>query len=324
MKKPFDIVIEESGTPIPGNGEALIAVKANGICGSDMHRYTGHSPISNPYNAIGHEYGGIIERIEGEGKGLEPCMKVAVNPNSWCGTCYYCRQSMENLCENMTGFNGMAEKVSVPFKNIVKLDPSFDLVLSPFIEPTACAIHAVGEITSSNVLVIGTGTMGLIEQQILRSNGNNVITIDMQDHALELSRRMGADLAIDFKDSYKEEKLKNYLSHKKIDIVIDNVCSDETVDLAVKAVKKSGTVLIMGVCAKNLTMDYLSVLLKEVVISTNFLFRHKDFVKASELISGGHIDVRPLIAKIYPLKKAGEAFDYKFNSPSAVKVILET
>ena len=64
IKKPYGIVYEEGDEPVPKKGEALIAVKANGICGSDMHRYTGHLQIANPDNIIGHEYGGIIKKIE--------------------------------------------------------------------------------------------------------------------------------------------------------------------------------------------------------------------------------------------------------------------
>jgi L-iditol 2-dehydrogenase len=322
MKKPYDIVYEEGDAPVPKNGEAVIAVKANGICGSDMHRYTGHSPIGNPDNIIGHEYGGIIKKIEGGGSGLKEGMKAAVNPNIYCGQCYYCRNSLEHLCENMSGINGMAEEVSVPLKNIVRLDPSFDMMLSPFIEPAACVIHAAGEIRDSNILIIGTGTVGLIEQQLLRLNGNKTITMDTADYSRRFSKKLGADLVLDCDDPDKTEKLAEYSKDRKIDIVIDNVCTDATVDFAVKMVKKSGTVLIVGVCGKSLAMDHLSVLLKEVLLRTTFLFRHRDFIRASELIYSGLIDVRPLVTKVFPLKNAKEAFEYKLNTPS-IKVVLE-
>jgi 2-desacetyl-2-hydroxyethyl bacteriochlorophyllide A dehydrogenase len=323
MKKPYEIVYEEGDAPIPKNGEAVIAVKANGICGSDLHRYTGHSPLGNPDSIIGHEYGGIIKRIEGRGSSLKAGMKAAVNPNIYCGQCYYCRNSLEHLCENMKGITGMAEEVSVPFENIVRLDPSFDMMLSPFIEPAACVIHSAGGIRDSNILIIGTGTVGLIEQQVLKLNGNKIATMDTTDHSRRLSKEMGADLVIDASDSDKTKILMEYSRDEKIDIVIDNVCTDETVDLAVKMVKKSGTVLIVGVCGKSLKIDHLSVLLKEVLLKTTFLFRHRDFIRAAELISSGLIDVRPLVTKVFPLKNAKEAFEYKLNTPS-IKVVLET
>jgi L-iditol 2-dehydrogenase len=322
MKKPYGIVYEEGDAPVPNDQEALIEVKANGICGSDIHRYTGHSPIGDTDNIIGHEYGGIIKKIEGEGSGLKEGMKVAVNPNIYCGECHYCKKSLEHLCENITGINGMTEEVAVPVKNIVRLDPSFDIILSTLIEPAACVIHAVGDIRDSNILIIGTGTMGLIEQQVLKLNSNKIITMDIEDYSRGLSEKLDADLVIDPNDPDREEKLNRYLEGRKIDIVIDNVCTDKAVDFAIEMVKKAGTILIVGVCGKNLTIDHRSVLLKEVMLGTTFLFKHPDFIRASEYISRGIIDVRPLITKIFPLRKAKEAFEYKLTTPS-VKVVLE-
>lgn len=323
MKETFKIVYEEGDAPILKNGEALIAVKSNGICGSDMHRYTGHSPIEDSDNIIGHEYGGIIKKIEGKSYGLKEGMKVAVNPNIYCRECYYCKNSLEHLCENMVGINGMAEEVSVPVKNIVRLDPSFSMILSPFIEPTASVIHAAGEIRNSNILIIGTGTIGLIEQQILKLNGNRIITMDIEDFSRRISRKLGADFVIDFNNPDKVERIRKYLKYRKIDIVIDNVCNDETVDFAIKMVKKSGTILIVGVCGKNLKVNCRLALLKEVLLRTTFLFRHPDFIKASEYISNGLINVNLLITKIFSLRNAKEAFEYKLTTPS-IKVVLET
>jgi len=323
MKGPFTIVCEDGSLPLLKDNEAVIDVKANGICGSDMHRYTGREPIKDPDRIIGHEYGGVITEIKGNAEKLKVGMKVSVNPCISCGSCFYCMNSLGYLCENQRVVNGMTERAVVPIKNIVRLDQSFDMILSPMVEPTAAAIHATKEIKNSRVLIIGTGSIGLIEQQLLKINGNEVITTDIEKYGQNISKKFGADLVMDFNNESKTEEIREYLEYKKIDIVFDNVCSEETLDFAIKAIKKNGTIIVVGVCNKKIEVDFRAILLYEIKIQASLLYSHSDFIKASEYISRGLLDLYPLISKVYELKKAKEAFEFKNSKPS-LKIILKT
>jgi threonine dehydrogenase-like Zn-dependent dehydrogenase len=139
--------------------QAIIKVISVGICGGDMRFYLGKEELKEPI-VRGHEFGGIIKSLGNQNTEFKTGMKVVVNPAIYCGYCYYCSNSIENLCENIKIMGGnisgsMKEEIIVPIDNIFKLNDSFDLKYAPLIEPTAVATHAVNNIRNSTVLIIG-------------------------------------------------------------------------------------------------------------------------------------------------------------------------
>jgi 2-desacetyl-2-hydroxyethyl bacteriochlorophyllide A dehydrogenase len=321
LKAPFKIEYDEGEPPVTREGEAIVSVASNGICGSDMHRYRGHEPIRKPNEVAGHEFAGTIKEIRGSAPALRPGMKVAVNPSVNCGSCFYCAHGDAYLCENQVFVNGMTEEVAVPLPNLVPLGDSFDLLLAPLIEPAAVAVHAVGRISRSTVLIIGLGTVGLLAQQVCLANGNTVVTTDPADQSIALSRKLGAECAVNAGLPDRMRIIEKSLGDRRIDYVVDNVCTEETVNFAASAVKKGGEVIVIGVCNVNLSIDYRTILLREVDLQASYLYTHDDFLKAAALVTSGRIETRPLVSKVFPLRSAREAFAYKHAVPS-VKVVL--
>ncbi|MHB8277689.1 MAG: zinc-dependent alcohol dehydrogenase [Candidatus Humimicrobiaceae bacterium] len=327
IKEIGKVVIEEVETPVINEEEALIKVKAIGICGSDMHVYAGKNPVLAPPRVPGHEFGGIIKNIKSKKTDLEAGMKVVVNPVINCGKCYYCKNSMEYLCENQSVIGGdiegaMKEEITVPIKNVIKLPDSFDLLYSPLIEPTAVAVHTVSKIYNSNVLAIGMGTIGLLIQQICINNNNRLISLDIEDFPLELSKDLGADLSINFNDEDKLGKLNKFLNGRKIDSVIDTVCSYKTILFATDIVRKGGKVYMVGIPTKNYEVDVIKIVCNEVQIIPNYLYKDLEFIKAVDQIIEGKILFKPLLSKIFDLKDASSAFEFK-DKNSTIKVILK-
>ncbi|MCL4385986.1 MAG: alcohol dehydrogenase catalytic domain-containing protein [Actinobacteria bacterium] len=328
IKEIRKIVIEEDKELESFNKEeAIIKVKAVGICGSDMHVYAGENPVLSPPRVPGHEFGGIIKNIGSENNNLKVGMKVVVNPVINCGKCFYCKNSMEYLCENQSVIGGdiegaMKEEIIVPIKNIIKLPNSFDLLYSPLIEPTAVAIHTVNKIYDSTVLVIGMGTIGLLIQQICKNNNNKLISMDIKDYPLKLSKELGADLAINFNDNNKLEILYKFLNNSKIDVVIDTVCSYNTSLFLASIVRKGGKIFMVGIPTKNYEFDIIKIICNEIGIIPNYLYRDLEFKKAADQIIEGKIMYKPLLSKVFDLKDAKDAFEFKDKNPT-IKVILK-
>ena len=125
---PHDMAVAELDRPVPGPGEVLIAVRAAGICGSDIHGYTGASGRRTPGMVMGHEFAG---EVAAHGPGVDgPALgtRVAVNPLLYCGACPDCRAGHEQLCRrrssigvNLGQRGGFAEWVTVPARNAIPL-----------------------------------------------------------------------------------------------------------------------------------------------------------------------------------------------------------
>jgi threonine dehydrogenase-like Zn-dependent dehydrogenase len=321
------IVCEDVPEPVARSGEAVVQVRAVGICGSDMHVYVGKNPVLQPPRVQGHEFGGVIKSINGDPGDLKPGMKVAVNPVINCAKCYYCLNGMEYMCEGgqvVIGGQipgGMAEEIAVPIRNLVPLDDAFPQLHAAMIEPAAVALHTADEFRNATVLIIGLGPIGLLCQQVCQLNGNTVIGVDISEVALACSRQLGADFTVNSGDPGFKDQIRHFLGGKKIDVVIDAVCSKSSLQLAVDLVRKCGTIRIVGIPHHNFEVDVLGILLNHIELSTSYLYSHDEFLKAARYISANQINVEPLISKVFPLTQAQEAYEFKLNEPS-LKVVL--
>ncbi|MDQ2807447.1 MAG: alcohol dehydrogenase catalytic domain-containing protein, partial [Chloroflexota bacterium] len=146
---PHDMVVADLERPVPGPGEVLIAVRAAGICGSDIHGYTGASGRRAPGMVMGHEFAG---EVVAHGPGVDgPALgtRVAVNPLLYCGECLDCQAGQEQLCRRRTsiGVNlgqrgGFAEWVAVPARNAIPLADGVRFAAGTLAEPLAVGLRA--------------------------------------------------------------------------------------------------------------------------------------------------------------------------------------
>ncbi|GIP30952.1 zinc-binding dehydrogenase [Paenibacillus sp. J2TS4] len=321
------VVCEDIPKPEAKESEAVVQVAAVGICGSDMHVYVGKNPVLQPPRVQGHEFGGIIKSINGDAGNLKVGMKVAVNPVINCKKCYYCTNGMEFMCEDgqvVIGGQipgGMAEEIAVPLRNLVPLDEAFPLLHTAMIEPTAVAMHTADDLRNATVLIIGLGPIGLLCQQVCQLNGNSVIGVDISAHSLACSKQMGATFTVNSGESDFKDQIRQFLGDKKIDVVIDSVCNETTLKLAVDIVRKCGKIKMVGIPHKNFEVDVLGILLNEIELASSYLYSDEEFLRAARYISANKIDVEPMISKVFPLVQAQEAYEYKLNEPS-LKVVL--
>jgi L-gulonate 5-dehydrogenase len=324
--KPREIRYEDIDNPRPKPDEAIITVGAVGICGSDMHIYLGKNPGISPPHVSGHEFGGFIKELGSRSPSLKIGDKVVVNPVINCGECYYCKNSMEHMCDTQVVIGGqiegaMAEEIAVPIKNIIKLPDSFSIIQAPMIEPVTVCIHCLQNIMNSTVLIVGLGTVGLIGQQMCMMNGNKVVGTDISDFSLKMSKNLGADLTVSFSHPGRDLKIQDFLGEEKIDLVIDTVCSKETLDFCTKIVRKKGKIIIIGIPEKNFETNILNILFKEITLLSGSLYLDSEFEKAAQTTVDKKIEVKRLITKTFALDRAKEGFEYKLNNP-CIKVVL--
>src|SRR5437762_2663356 len=165
---------EEVPTPHPGPDEVLIAVKACGICGSDVHGMDGSTGRRRPPIIMGHEAAGTIAEIGSAVKGWMVGDRVTLDSTIYCGQCEFCRRGEINLCderrvlgvscEDYRQHGAFAEYVAVPERILYRLPEGLPFEQAALVEPFTIALHAIRRLApglNDTVVVVGAGMIGL-------------------------------------------------------------------------------------------------------------------------------------------------------------------
>jgi 2-desacetyl-2-hydroxyethyl bacteriochlorophyllide A dehydrogenase len=185
IEQPGSIVVQELPDPTPGPDDLIVAVRAAGICGTDIHLLDGALPYDRFPIVPGHEFYG---EVVGAGSGVEPGWLdrlVTVDPNMPCRACPECRRGRANLCERyealgVTTHGAAAEFVRVPAMLAYALPSDASDVGALLTEPLACAIHGVDMLPrrpQDRYLVYGAGTMGLLVSLLAADMTNETVTV---------------------------------------------------------------------------------------------------------------------------------------------------
>ena len=338
LKGVGDIEIVDSTEPIIKDGEALIEVKACGICHGDVAPYEGKNTDLFPFPVVcGHEFGGIVKEIKAETDEFKIGDKVVVSPILSCGDCYYCNQGFDQLCIGSAGEGvqvsnygtqaregAFAERVAAPLSNMIKLPHDFDMDLTGIIEPAAVAYSNTKDLKDSNIVVVGVGAIGLLAIKFLKLNNNKVIAVDIAEESLSLSKRIGADFIVNVKDEDRIGKIKQYLKNGMVDCIMLYFVSDDTLAFATELIKKRGEIKFIGMSYDNLVkVDSLAMLIKSIKVNGYMAYPMSDFREAVNIIINNtdKLNLKELISAKFPLEKTKEAFDFKHKEHVA-KVIV--
>ncbi|MCA1809380.1 MAG: zinc-binding dehydrogenase [Lentisphaerae bacterium] len=214
----------------------------------------------------------------------------------------------------------------VPRSRIHLLPDAVDFRAGALTDPSACAYHAVQELTGVNagdvVLVSGPGPMGLFCLQYVKANGGTVIltgaTRDRQ--RLELGRELGADHVCTAETA--EDFIMQITNGVGVDRVLECSGAQAAAQLGLSLLRSEGVYTQVGIFGKPITFDLDRILYREIRLLGSFSQKFVGWEKALELCAAGRIQVSPMITHIFSLKDWREAFDL-FESGAAIKVIFE-
>lgn len=167
--KPYELEYIEREIPKIGDNEVLLKIKAIGVCGTDIHAYTGKQPFFTYPRVFGHEICGEIVEVGRECKSAKVGERVSVIPAISCGKCSACKLGKPNCCENISLYGvhqdgGFSEYLAVYEENTVVVPEELSDISAAFVECFAIGAHAVrrAEVKKGeNVLVVGAGAIGL-------------------------------------------------------------------------------------------------------------------------------------------------------------------
>jgi L-iditol 2-dehydrogenase len=341
LSKYNKLEVADIPAPEAGLGELLVQVAACGICGSDVHGYDGSSGRRIPPLVMGHEAAGIVAAV---GEGVSRFVagdRVTFDSTVSCGGCEYCLRGQINLCdrrevigvscEDFRRAGAFAEYVAVPERIAYKLPDDFSFAEAAMLEAVAVALHAVavsGITGGETALVIGAGMIGLLTlQSALAAGCARVLVVDMEPTRLHLARELGADvtfLSTSDADSAGWLRGVHYLTQGRgVDLVLEAVGRTETIAMAIDAVRKGGTVTLIGNITPQINLPLQKVVSRQIRLQGSCASAG-EYPQAIELVASGKIQVAPLITAIAPLEDGSRWFKrLHAREANLMKIVLD-
>jgi 2-desacetyl-2-hydroxyethyl bacteriochlorophyllide A dehydrogenase len=329
---PGRIAVEAAEIPAPRPNEALVRTLVAGVCGSDLHAALGRHPfVPLPYRP-GHEVLGVIETAGSAvtGAGLMPGQRVIVEPDLPCWTCKMCTSGRENLCENLQFFGcgydqgGMADYFTLAADRLHPVPDTLDDHTAALIEPLSTPVHAVrlaGDVAGRAVAVLGAGTIGLFTLAVLRAHGaGKVVATDPLPAKRERAAALGADSTIDASTPDVAGRVRKALGGSA-DIVFDCVAIQSSMDQAIAIADKGGTVVVVGVPAREVTVPLPIVQDHQIRIQGSATYLPEDYEESADLLRRGAVETADFVTVTRPLAQVAEAFELA-SSGRHLKVLV--
>jgi (R,R)-butanediol dehydrogenase/meso-butanediol dehydrogenase/diacetyl reductase len=324
------IAVEEAPEPVAGPGDVVLAVKACGICGSDLHTYL-EGALVEPGQVMGHEFAGEVVEVGAEVDGIAAGDRVTGIPIQPCGDCRRCGEGLGHLCEHMhetgIGFGipgAFADRLRIPDAtlgvNVHRLPDELSYEDGASVEPLAIAVHSVARADArpgQAALVYGLGTIGLHVAQVLRARGADpVLGIDLSP----LRRSLAAELGVVAVAGAVE--VEGALAGRELDLVFECTGVAALVQGSFELVRPRGTVVIVALYDRPATIDTMYFMHKELTMVASVMVTPEDFVESLELLRSGRAVGERLVTHRAALAGLPDAFALQCDKDATIKVMV--
>jgi threonine dehydrogenase-like Zn-dependent dehydrogenase len=295
--------------PVPDQDTAIVKVLLAGICSTDLQIFKGYMGFRG---VPGHEFVGSVS--QGPKEWLDK--RVVGEINFGCGKCEFCARDLSRHCPKRTVMGivnadgAFAEYVAVPVENLHLVPDSVNDEQAVFTEPLAAAFEILRQIqisTGDEILILGDGKLGNLCAQVLRLTGAKVTALGKHPDKLDLINRAG---------------VRTMLLHdwrpRLFDVVVEATGSAAGLELAMRAVRPRGTLVLKSTIAGAHQVSLAPVVINEINLIGS---RCGVFPDALEALRNSQISVAPLIEQVYPLEQGIEAIQHAAR-PGARKILL--
>ena len=322
--------------PIPDikDDEILVKVLAASICGTDVHIYDwnewAQSRIKAP-QVMGHELAGQVLKLGKNVTSIKIGDIVSAETHIICGTCEFCLSGQGHICQN-TSILGVdrdgafAQYIAIPAKNAWINDPKVDPAYLCVQEPLGNAIHTVtsGIVKNKTVAIVGVGPIGLMAVNVAKALGARmVIAVDINAYRLELSKSIGASLALNSLTDDVTKIILDATNGYGVDVVCEMSGAPKALHQAFTYLKKGGRLSILGLPDKPMTIDVANEIVFKGITIIGITGRHimGTWQQGKELIDAGLLDLDKIVTHILPFEDFEHGFDL-MHSGNCGKVVL--
>lgn len=325
FKEKGRIDLEERPMPrIQDPGDAVIRVTLTTICSSDIHIKHGAVPRAVPGVVLGHEFVGVVVKTGDQVRGFKAGDRVAVNVETFCGSCYFCKRGYVNNCTDANGGwalgcridGGQAEYVRVPFAdNGLTLIPDHvsdeAALFTGDILSTGYWGASLAEIKPADtVAVIGAGPTGLCTMMCARLYGPGlIVAVDTSDQRLQLAKEKGlADVIINPLRQDPEAEIMGLTEGRGADSVLEAAGGNDTFQLAWRLARPNGVVGVIALYERPQILPLPQMYGKNLIFKTGGVDA-SCCQEIMSLISRGRLDTTCLITHHTDLEHILEAYD---------------
>ena len=316
-----DMRLGQVADPTPGPGDALIRVRAVGVCGSNVHFYLdgriGDAVAPIPFT-LGHEFSGEIVELGRGADGPPVGTRVAVDPAIPCGSCGACREGNPNCCPDVRFAatppveGALSELYVHPAHLCVPLPEGMTHAEGALLEPLGVAIHATAlakVAPGGSVAVLGAGPIGLLVEQLALRSAGAVYVCDPIPERRAFAGRLGASAVCDPGAEDPTEWLLDRTDGLGVDVVVEAAWGAEAVDVAMRMARPAGRVVLVGIPREDVC-SFTAGEARRKGLTIRMSRRMKAvYPQAIALIERGSVDLRSLITHRFVLEEAGTAFD---------------
>ena len=341
LTAPSSLTVTDLETPEPDAGEVRVRIAACGICGSDVHGYTGSTGRRIPPLVMGHEAAGIIDAVGKNVSGELIGQRVALDSTVFCGECEFCCNGKENLCTHrqVLGVSCdtyrrqgcFAEYAIVPERCVYPLPEQMGFVAASLLEPLTIGLQAVrlgnASPATRSAVVIGDGTIGLAIIVALKSYGvQRVAAVDLDARRLNEAREFGADAVFEA-DQITAKQLAEWGASSAdtdgADLVLEAVGAAASVETAIHAVTRGGTVVLVGNVSPAVELPLQTVVTRQIRLQGSCASAGC-YPEAIELAASGAVDLSRFVSRVAPLEDGIDWFERLHNrEPGVLKVVLQ-
>lgn len=319
--------VHEHDAPTYNENQVLVKNKACNICTSDYQQWLGLRPHQKTPMAFGHENAGVVFKVGANVKNVSVGDHVVTNVYQPCMQCENCRKNKNSMfCLNSNlkpleanehGYYGIyacSEYMVMESKHVYRVKKDIPFEQLAFSEPLAtvvCGIEQLEVKPSEKILVIGAGTMGMLNALLARFYGADIIISDISSEKIENAKAMGFEQVINPLEEDYNERINELTFGKGVDAVIIAVGASAAYKQALDVSKSGGRLLIFaaGYPEPKWEMDPNLVHYKQLKVIGTYGCRPSDFQYATELLGDGSINVERLVEKKVPLNDIQGAFE---------------
>jgi L-iditol 2-dehydrogenase len=327
--------LREVPVPTPGLGEVLIAVKACGICGTDVHVRHDEFPYWPPV-ILGHEFTGTIVALGPEVSRYQVGERVVGEPHTQaCGHCYLCRTGNVQICPTKRspgwGIDGAFTKyLKMPEKLLHRIPAHMTDEEAAVVEPTANTVHDVIERAKIEagdfVVVLGPGPIGLLAGLTARAGGARHIVIigTPADEAVRLkkARELGFETVVNVAEANPADVVRDLTGGIGADLVIECSGAAPAIASTVDLVRKKGRICAIGLTGKpNIQFPWDKAATKVVDLIFNMSTSYTSWDRTINLIATGKIPAGQVVSHAFPLAEWEKAFE-ELEAQRTLKVLL--
>ena len=325
-----ELAIRDFPDPSPGPGQAVLAIRASGLCGTDLHAYRSNEPRDM---ITGHEPCGVIAELgDGVPAGLKVGDRVMVHHYEGCGVCEICSTGYEQLCPQGgivygggTGHGANADYMLVPARTLVHLPEELSFEEGAAIAcGTGTAWNGLRKMDVSGrdvVAIFGQGPVGLSGTLSAKAMGAQVIAVDVVQDRLNLARDLGADYLVNSSDLDPALAIKELTGGVGASAALETSGNPSARSSILESIRPFGRCCYVGIGGPATFDVNRDVIFKVATIFGSWTFSKSELIESARFMVEAKVPLDRLITNRYSLDDAAEAFR-EFDSAGTGKCVF--